>query len=1443
MLSWLPDDHPMATTTQPSQSPTTLSDVSSIPSISSSEDFRRYQSYADEAIHHCLYTRNEPKCLVKMFCGTGKSAVMAFADSLSHESLRRLQKKENVSDVLIAYVFPRLAILDQFARLYISPFVYKAHHLLCISSDEDHEDVKQTTTTNEEDICSWLNHVSKKRRTRRFICVTYQSYETLMNALDKTDKFIDLVVYDEAHHAVSPAYQSFIFCNHLRTNIGKQVFFTATPDNRNGIIMDPRKTCGKKQKKENNVRDVCNVTSEEMDACDDTSLNENDSNNDNEFTEMDCTDDDEEDMIEDSDTDVEEDSTKERIVIHDHYEGTSYFNTKGGHCGPLVFEYTYHDGERAGHLNPFDLHVEFRCMEEGETRDEPNVDRIYRSIVRMACITGNNRILAFHKTVSAGSKSETSVCNFVSQTKLERIYREVHHELVADNHPNLSSFVTYRIEGLDSSEDGYEEKRRRCLAEFNQPNDNELFILSSCDSIGEGADTKEANACVFVDPKTSVLKILQNIGRVVRKQKKRSVVYIPVAVDRNKYMEAAGDEEKADQVIRSDVEKGGDFRMIMNVTSALKQELKEMYDFCLNYPNGTMANKQSRSDFDNELRKQGYRVHRDHEECDGSLASALNVCWDDYLEHNNDKRRNDEGGDDNNVGMMDVDGDDGDENNCPSPDYLSPSPTPSTDTSSISSFVTAPESLEELEEWAKERDVGVEVHTRDMESPVQQFNVSSFMDEDGNILRVMEDKDKFLPITRDANSVVKTSVSLVRNPSKNVGPRIVWSHDDDMKVLWKDMGLDMDNLCRVTSNAIESRIVQRDMIWAAKQIVKRAIKRQQDGGTLYPKSYSKPSNPERIQEKKDFYKLDRWRNAVDGKGECSPPCKEVQDILDDCFGNQWRTTRNLKQQSIENANDIVKRAIERQQKGKTLYPNSYRKPNNPEQIQENKDCQKMNSWRMGIDGKGTCLPPCQKVQNILGDCFGDRWKTTIDLKQRSIDDANDIVKRAIERQQKGKTLYPKSYSKPSNSEQIQENKDYQKINSWKTGGKGGCLPPCQKVQNILGDCFGNRWRTTIDLKQRSIDDANDIVKRAIERQQKGKTLYPKSYREPNNSEQIQENKDYKKLKAWRIAVDGKGKGLTPCQKVQDILDKYFGDRWRTTKKEKSKSKSAQLSTVSDTILEDNDLSSDEPERKRQKKEKCQVGIVQKYHNKHCKMKSANRQKSIQKHPKEWKEYHQARTESESLYASPETDIPRNIIFNQIVSSFEFCIPSSSPSSGNKRKKCDEDEEEEDTKTILNVADLGCGLGELTARLVQAAAASTNDIHLNIHPMDHLASDQFVNEVNGCSRQIIEGDYLTTTIAPPRSMDIVILCQSMWGPEEDKRKAIRVARRLLRNGGSLYVGESTTRWSDIDEPTGKVIAGTEAIHLKSLLESEGFLLDTRAESQLPINKYCVFRCIK
>ena len=158
------------------------------------------------------------KCLVKMFCGTGKSRIIT--NVIIH-------KKQKLSVV----VFPSLALITQYSKDYLkNPYFvrhFKKHEVLNVSSE--HLDAVESTTSPS------LIKKFLKGKSHKIVLVTYQSLHVLLDCLE--GKKIGLICYDEAHHVVSDECKKLVFGTDYYEN---EIYFTATPRNENGITMFDR---------------------------------------------------------------------------------------------------------------------------------------------------------------------------------------------------------------------------------------------------------------------------------------------------------------------------------------------------------------------------------------------------------------------------------------------------------------------------------------------------------------------------------------------------------------------------------------------------------------------------------------------------------------------------------------------------------------------------------------------------------------------------------------------------------------------------------------------------------------------------------------------------------------------------------------------------------------------------------------------------------------------------------------------------------------------------------------------------------------------------------------------------------------------------------------------------------------------------------------------------
>jgi superfamily II DNA or RNA helicase len=482
-----------------------------------------------------LLLQTYSECLVKMFCGTGKSRVI--------KKVIIEQKK-----LLSVIVFPSLALIRQFTKDYLFGNV-KSNYLLNVSSedfkekDNDNkeklnEEIKKflkdiTSTTDPAQIQHFLNNPKTKEQ-KKIICVTYQSLDVLLDSIGDTK--IGIACFDEAHRTTSPEYKKLVYGDEYREKYEKRVFFTATPVNANGITMFDR-----------------------------------------ERNEM----------------------------------GTY------GDCGPLACEYTYLQGLRDAFLSLFELRVDLYTQD--------TCANIYESIARAILTTGNTRVLTFHADAAEESKSETSVLRFVDKAKFIEAFSAVCAKEFPDKMGKFTaSNVTFTAITAETK------NKDAILGAFETCTDDEIYIVSSCRTIGEGVDTKKANMEVFVDPKSSIIAIIQNIGRILRKipgtDRQPATILIPVCIDLKKYLGAGDDAEKRDKIIREQLNdrENGDYNGIVNICAALKQEDPELSEFCFGNPRKFTESERKHA-LESQKRKNDPENHMNREEIDELVENGDRV--------------------------------------------------------------------------------------------------------------------------------------------------------------------------------------------------------------------------------------------------------------------------------------------------------------------------------------------------------------------------------------------------------------------------------------------------------------------------------------------------------------------------------------------------------------------------------------------------------------------------------------------------------------------------------------------------------------------------------------------------------------------------------------------------------------------------------------------------
>ena len=505
-------------------------------------------------------------------------------------------------------------------------------------------------------------HKFLKQKGNKFVCVTYQSYQTFIDCLGTIK--IDVCLFDEAHHAVGETYQKLIFENDV---CEKQIFFTATPKNANGIIM---------------------------------------------------------------------------------YDKDEPAN---GMCGNLVYDYSYLRGINEDYLNSFEIRIDMFT--------ENTTISWFESIARAILVSENNRVLTFHADVH--TERDKSVIKFVNQPEFIRCFDNVVNNEFPEKRGKYKTITMTEFTAKINVDDRKEELKR-----FDSTPDNEIFIISSCETIGEGIDTKRANMCVFVDPKTSFVKIIQNIGRIVRKPSPeipQATILLLCWVDKNKYIDCRDDKDKRDEIIRQDLNKDGNFNGILNVMSALKQEDEDIYDLCLHYPH-----MYSHKEIETHLGKHGYEM----------LEPVGNGTFIENVEF-----------------LLDTEDINYD-------DY---------------EFDTEEELILQV---AEDNDVCIEIHTNSLENPIEKYNSDCESGEVVRIYKTTNDDDEeysepiYCPIIKKCGKK-KDRSSIPKPPHKKKRPNLAVHTNPEMKVLWNIVN-NFDITKEICSGVLDCEVVDREDLWEIK---------------------------------------------------------------------------------------------------------------------------------------------------------------------------------------------------------------------------------------------------------------------------------------------------------------------------------------------------------------------------------------------------------------------------------------------------------------------------------------------------------------------------------------------------------------------------------------------------------------------------------------------------
>ncbi len=459
-------------------------------------DKKRPRTHQTEAINATKEYFSDPKNTrgkLIMACGTGKT----------YTSLKIM---EALDPKITLFLAPSIALLSQTFREYAQeksePFyasIVCSDDKVGKSKNEDNDDIKFSelpikASTRLEDILSVYEKAQKENK-RFIIFSTYQSALRIKEAQEAGLNEIDLIICDEAHRTVGAMYSSnerddknaFTLC-HSDKNIKakKRLYMTATPK----VYSESSKA---KAKESDNViysMDDAEIFGEEI-----YTLN---------FSKAIAL-----DLL-----------TDYKVIIlavrKENLSGVT--NSVNKKISQLKAKGTKLDKKL--------INNEFVCKIVGTHKGLAKQDLIVlddknkedHNLQHQYDTAPSQRAINFCKSINTSKNIKNS---------FETIMECYDEELKKKSFKNLKISIDH-IDGTMNCKDRFEK-----LEKLNQFEPNICKVLSNARCLSEGVDVPALDSIVFFDGKSAMVDIIQAVGRVMRKakRKKRGYIILPIALE------------------------------------------------------------------------------------------------------------------------------------------------------------------------------------------------------------------------------------------------------------------------------------------------------------------------------------------------------------------------------------------------------------------------------------------------------------------------------------------------------------------------------------------------------------------------------------------------------------------------------------------------------------------------------------------------------------------------------------------------------------------------------------------------------------------------------------------------------------------------------------------------------------------------------------------------
>lgn len=414
-----------------------------------------------------------------MACGTGKTFTSL---RIAEEQLKG---KGNV-----LFLVPSIALASQSLTEWSAQCRYGFDAAVVCSDNkaskgENSVELGFPSTTDVNRLVSWYNAVGNNDRPLNFIFSTYQSIDVVSNFQKESGIEFDLIVCDEAHRTtgvtLSDEDESHFVKVHDNDFIKakKRLYMTATPR----IYADTAK-----MKVDEANAYLCSMDDESI-------------------------------------------------------------------YGPEFHKLGFGDAVKYGLLTDYKVLVlavdeEYVSRELQDLLTDGNHEiKLEDSVKIMGCWNGLSKISLFDDQQSFSTdplpmKRAVSFCNTIADSKrIVEMFNVIQEHVKGDKYnPETDKLVNISIEHVDGTFNALEKKDKINWLKDNIDY-NDCRILTNARCLSEGVDVPALDAVMFLNPRSSMVDIIQSVGRVMRRAegKKYGYVILPIGVSANENPENALD--------------------------------------------------------------------------------------------------------------------------------------------------------------------------------------------------------------------------------------------------------------------------------------------------------------------------------------------------------------------------------------------------------------------------------------------------------------------------------------------------------------------------------------------------------------------------------------------------------------------------------------------------------------------------------------------------------------------------------------------------------------------------------------------------------------------------------------------------------------------------------------------------------------------------------------